>query len=161
MKKLVAFAFMTVFMLAMTVTANAAGKKVQTSRDVNLRKGPGLNYAVTTSVKKGTVMNYMGTTKADSRGVNWFKVSYKNKTNWVSSRYASFTQTKTRQVKATAEVNLRQGPGLNYKASASVKKGTKLTYLNQSKTDSRGVNWHKVSYKGKALWISSRYAVFA
>ena len=161
MKKLVAFAFMTIFMLAMTVTASAASKQVQTTGDVNLRKGPGLNYAVTTSVKKGTVLKYMGTTKADSRGVNWFKVSYRNKSNWVSSRYARFTQAKTKQVKAMAEANLRQGPGLNYKARASVKKGTTLTYLNQSRTDSRGVNWHKVSYKGKALWISSRYAAFA
>ena len=161
MKKLIAFAFMTVFMLAMTITANAASKQVKATGDVNLRKGPGLNYTVTTSVKKGTVMNYMGTTKADSRGVNWFKVSYRNKTNWVSSRYARFTQSETRQVKAMAEVNLRQGPGLNYRASASVKKGTKLTYLNQSKTDNRGVNWHKVSYRGKALWISARYSTFA
>ena len=40
MKKLVAFAFMTVFMLAMTVTANAAGKQVKATGDVNLRKGP-------------------------------------------------------------------------------------------------------------------------
>ena len=90
MKKLTAFLFMVTMVLAFTVTAHAAGKQLVTTGDVNLRKGPGLKYAVTTSVKKGTALNYAGTSKRDNRGVNWFKVNYKGKGLWISSRFAQF-----------------------------------------------------------------------
>ena len=158
MKKLTAFLFMVTMVLAFTVTAHAAGKQLVTTGDVNLRKGPGLKYAVTTSVKKGTALNYAGSTKKDNRGVNWYKVSYKNKGVWVSSRYAKFSKTKT--VRACSDVNLRKGPGLKYAVATSVKKGTNLNYAGTSKRDNRGVNWFKVNYKGKGLWISSRFAQF-
>ena len=53
-------------------------------------------------------------------------------------------------------VNLRTGPGLKYAKVGTVHKGDKLTYLGQTRTDSRGVKWYKVSRNGKARWISSR-----
>ena len=147
----------SVFMFSLTLTAHAATKTVKTSADVNLRKGPGTNYAVTTSVSKGTTLPYQGVTKADSRGVNWFKVSYKNKTAWVSSRYAAFT-TASKSVKTTGQVYLRKGPGLGYASKVAVDNGTTLTYLNKSKKDDRGVTWYNVSYKGASLWVSGKYA---
>lgn len=156
MKKFTAFLFMAVLVFAFAATAHAAEKKLYTTGDVNLRKGPGLNYGVTTSVKKGTILNYAGSTKKDNRKVNWYKVTYNKKTAWVSSKYAKFTKT----VKTTGNVNLRLGPGLNFKEYTSVAKGTILSYLNVTKQDDRGVNWFKVSYNGKEVWVSSRYAQF-
>lgn len=61
-------------------------------------------------------------------------------------------------VRATGSVNLRKGPGLGYGKVAAVKKGTKLDYLGETSTDSRGVKWYKVRYNGKSVWISSRYS---
>ncbi|MBR0381227.1 MAG: SH3 domain-containing protein [Eubacterium sp.] len=157
MKKLFMLMLVTVFMFSLTLTAHAATKTVKTSADVNLRKGPGTNYAVVTSVSKGTTLTYAGTTTADSRGVNWFKVTYKGKTSWVSSRYAAFT-TATKSVKTTGQVYLRKGPGLNYGTNVAVPSGTTLTYLNKSQKDDRGVTWYNVSYKGASLWVSGKYA---
>ena len=62
------------------------------------------------------------------------------------------------KVKATGSVNLRKGPGLGYGKVAAVKKGTTLDYLGEISTDSRGVDWYKVRYRGKNVWISSRYS---
>ena len=54
---------------------------------VYLRKGPGLDYAEVKVIKAGKTAKYLGTTKKDSRGVAWYKVSFNNKTGWVSSKY--------------------------------------------------------------------------
>ena len=62
------------------------------------------------------------------------------------------------QVKSTASVNLRVGPGLGYDKVDAVKPGTTLDYLDETSTDERGVDWYKVSYEGQSLWISSRYS---
>lgn len=61
-------------------------------------------------------------------------------------------------VEATAQVNLRSGPGLNYKDIGTVNKGTTLTYLDQYSADGRGVTWYRVRYKNSSAWISSMYS---
>jgi len=61
-------------------------------------------------------------------------------------------------VEATAMVNLRSGPGLNYKDVGTIYSGTSLTYLDQYSTDNRGVMWYKVRYNSGSAWISSRYS---
>lgn len=61
-------------------------------------------------------------------------------------------------VEATAMVNLRSGPGLNYKDIGTVYSGTTLTYLDQYSTDNRGVMWYKVRYNSGSAWISSKYS---
>ena len=61
-------------------------------------------------------------------------------------------------VRATGSVNLRKGPGLSYGKVASIKKGRELTYLDETSTDDRGIDWYRVEYKGQAVWISSRYS---
>ncbi len=61
-------------------------------------------------------------------------------------------------VKATASVNLRKGPSLDYGKITSVSKGKSLTYLGVSSFDSRGVAWHKVSYNGNTAWVSWAYS---
>ena len=62
------------------------------------------------------------------------------------------------EVYTTGNVNLRKGPGLNYGTVGSVPEGTELEYLGEISTDERGVDWYKVVYKGKTVWISSKYS---
>ena len=61
-------------------------------------------------------------------------------------------------VRTTGSVNLRKGPGLGYGKVYAVPRGTKLEYLGKKSTDSRGVVWYKVRYRGSSLWVSSRYS---
>ncbi len=61
------------------------------------------------------------------------------------------------EVRTTANVNLRSGPGLNYEIVTSYKEGRQLTYLNESSADDRGVTWYKVSDGKHTGWISEKY----
>ena len=164
MKKLISALLIVAMVLAMAAPAMAASK-VYTSGSANLRKGPSLDYAIICTVKKGATLTYKNETKTDSRGVKWYKVSYNGKTGWISSKYSSFEKSGSKpktsskdKVTATGSVNLRKGPGLKYDIVATVDKGAELKYLGDTKTDSRGVKWYKVSYNGGTAWISSKYS---
>ena len=64
-------------------------------------------------------------------------------------------------VRTTASVNLRSGPGKNYDIVTSFSAGKTLTYLGETKYDDRNppVAWYKVSSGKHTGWVSSTYAV--
>lgn len=62
------------------------------------------------------------------------------------------------QVRTTANVNLRSGAGLNFGILRSLQKDVVCTYLGESVTDDRMVDWYRVEADGVAGWVSSRYA---
>ena len=161
MMKIVAAMLIAVMLL--TSAALAAGK-IQTTGNVNIRKGAGLDYSKAGVVKTGKVLSCDKTSK-DERGVIWYHV----KGGWVSSKYATQIDsdsksnsksetTSAKTVKATGNVNLRKGPGLDYTDIGTMKKGKTASFLGTTKKDSRGVTWYKVSFNGKTGWVSSRYA---
>lgn len=139
-------------------------KFVRTTANVNLRTGPGTGYRKVTSVSKGTKLFYIGQGK-DSSGRVWYRVATGSGILWLTSQY-SYTDTKAPDydgsgdgyVLTTASVNLRKGPGLGYGRITALKKGVKLDYKGDTDTDSRGVKWYKVEYKGKTAWISDKYS---
>ena len=55
----------------------------------NLRKGPGLDYAVVGNMTEGQTAKNLGETKLDNRNVAWYKISFNGTTCWISSKYAS------------------------------------------------------------------------
>lgn len=61
-------------------------------------------------------------------------------------------------VRTTANVNVRSGPGLDYEIVVTCTAGKTLDYLGESQADDRGVDWYKVSVGDKTGWISSKYA---
>ena len=77
---------------ASTKSAKATGNTVKATGNMHLRKGPGLDYAEAGIIKSGKTAKYLGTTKKDARGVAWYKVSFNNKTGWVSSKYGKLTK---------------------------------------------------------------------
>jgi uncharacterized protein YgiM (DUF1202 family) len=108
-------------------------------------------------VSEGSSLAYLDDSKKDDRGVKWYKVSYNGETLWVSSRNAYKKDTSSSgTIHVLEDANLRKGPSKDYVVYTSVKKGTKLKYLGDTKKDDRGVKWYKVSYNGVTLWISSR-----
>lgn len=159
MKKRMSLLVMFVLLMAFALPVSAASK-IYVNADVNLRKGPGLSYKIYTSVEEGTALKYLKKSKKDDRGIKWYKVSYKKKKLWVSSRYASKVSQPTTSAKkrviTTCRANLRKGPGTKYKIVADVSNGSSMKYLNQTKKDTRGVKWYKVSFYGKKVWISSK-----
>ena len=86
MRKLLA----VLLVLGMLLTCACA--EVYTTGNVNLRKGPGLNYDKMGSVKEGTELEYLGTVSTDERGVDWYKVEYKGNTAWISSKYSELRE---------------------------------------------------------------------
>jgi len=69
---------------------NKGGKFVKTTGNVNVRKGPGLDYGIITSLSSGTTVSYLGSTKKDDRGVAWYKINCNGSVGWISSRYSKF-----------------------------------------------------------------------
>lgn len=58
------------------------------------------------------------------------------------------------KVKAS-EVNVRSGPGTNYGINGRLKRGDKVTYLNDKKKDKEGKTWLYVSNGMINGWIRS------
>ena len=164
MKKLIAV--LLIAMMVLTSVAALADGKIKTTGNVNVRKGAGLDYASKGTVSKGPVLNFDQTSK-DERGVIWYHIT-NGKTGWVSSKYTKQVEgnvsgdTKTGEtIKATGDVRVRKGAGLDYAIATTMKKGAKAEYLGKTAKDARGVKWYKVSYNGKTGWVSSKYAKFA
>lgn len=147
------------------IAALAEEGAVWTTGNVNLRKGPGLDYSTIRSISSGTRLEY-DRTDTDGRGVRWYHVTYKNRAGWVSSVYASTSKpsgssasssVSDGKVKTTASVNLRSGAGLDYSVIRTVPEDVTLSYDKTAKDD-RGVTWYRVTYKKRTGWISSVYA---
>ena len=62
------------------------------------------------------------------------------------------------EVVTTGNVNLREGPGLEYDTLITVPSGTELFFCDDIRTDDRGVDWYSVDYKDYSGWVSSKYA---
>lgn len=61
------------------------------------------------------------------------------------------------EVKTTANVWMRTGPGLDYDTITSFAEGKSLKYLGEYSVDDRGVTWYKVASGENTGWVSSRY----
>lgn len=131
----------------------------------HLRLTPDLNGEVLAILEEGSRCVYQGRTSTDSRGVDWYQVSYNGQAGWVSSMYSKLgvntapaVSSSGSYVKATSyKVNMRDEPNLAGEDIGTMDKGETATYLGQKSTDSRGVIWYKVRFNGKTGWVSSRY----
>ena len=123
-------------------TAGTVATKYPNST-VNLRTGPGTEYAVVGEVGRGTSLTITG-----SMG-NWYQayVPAKGVTAWISKNYVSIGL----NAFATGDVNLRTGPGKDYARLTVIKKGQAVTVLSQ------GANWSQVSFGGLTGYISNKY----
>ena len=167
-KKILAALLAAAICLSMALTALAESGTIWTTGNVNLRKGPGLDYGTIRSLSSGKQLDYDATDK-DDRGVTWYRVNHKGRVGWVSSKYASTSKpsggssggssgsSSDGKVTTTASVNLRKGAGLDYSVIRTVPEGVSLSYDKTAKDD-RGVTWYRVTYKKRTGWVSSKYA---
>ncbi len=118
-KKFLAALLIAAFCLS-AFAALAESGTVWTTGNVNMRTGPGLGYSSIRSLSAGKQLDF-DDTSVDGRGVKWYHISYKGRSGWVSSRYASTKKpsggssgggsSSGSKVTTTASVNLRSGAG--------------------------------------------------
>ena len=135
------------------VTVTAASGTAVTSRDVNLRTGPGYDYNVIYLTPKGTSVTLTG------KSGNWYRVSVGGtsgymlasllKVNTTNTGNGKITVTNTMNVSAYTnhKANMRTGAGSNYTIMYTLDAGEWLTV-----TGSYG-SWYKISYNGKTGWM--------
>jgi len=150
-----------------------------TSNNVNLRKGPGTNYATVGQANTGR--KFTITEIATGSGLTWGGFDG----GWICLDYTNYEQVKdnpveepteptepevteptepepteppetekvTGTVKANGGLNIRSGPGTGYKSVGTLENGAKVTILEQKSAGA--MVWGKIS-KG---WISMTYVV--
>ena len=135
--------------------ANACGvgheEFMVTAESLNVRTGPGTNYAVIGSVKKG--QKYVPFESGQNGA--WGKIKLSNgKTGWVSMTYMKSLDTCTTQdnssqtkeenwtgVVTASSLNVRYDAGTKYSVKASLPKGTEV----EVKYEKNG--WYRIEYK--------------
>ena len=106
-----------------------------TANSVNLRTGPSTSYKSLGTLKKGTALTVL------EKSGNWYKVTIRatDQTGYVFASYVKVTSASGIKGAINANgVNLRTGPGTNYKSLGTLKKKTAVTILGKS------VNWYQV-----------------
>ena len=130
-------------------------KYVESNISLNVRKGPGTNYSVVTTLSGGTKV----TVKSTEDG--WSKITTGNTTGYVSSKYLTSSRpsadndsnetSTTKYVESNISLNVRKGPGTNYSVVTTLSGGTKVTV--KSTED----GWSKITTGNTTGYVSSKY----
>ena len=130
---------------------------VTATTNVNVRSGPGTGYSKLGTLAKGTTVAKLGTSGS------WTIINYNGKQAYVSSDYLKAASssgnsggssggcTAQGYVTATANVNVRSGPGTGYSKLGTLAKGTTVAKLGTSGS------WTIINYNGKQAYVSSDY----
>lgn len=123
-----------------------AGIKV-TNSFLNVRTGPGTNYEKIGTMHSGE--HYVATGKVSGP---WKEVWFDGgKARWVYSQSYTTAATVNCDVVSTAALNVRSGPGTNYRLVGTAPSGSHWTIIG---TD--GV-WKKIWYASEARWVHGGY----
>ena len=141
-----------------TSTTGTAGT-VKCSSSVNLRSEANTSSSILAELKNGTAITVLSTSNG------WSKVSYAGKTGYIKQGYVSTTGSASNNtsastgtaavVKCSSTVNFRSAASTSSTILGELKNGTAVTVLSMSN------GWSKVSYAGKAGYISADYLVTA
>ncbi len=141
-----------------TSTTGTAGT-VKCSSSVNLRSEANTSSSILAELKNGTAVTVVSTANG------WCKVTYSGKTGYIKQDYVSTTGSASNStsastgtaavVKCSSTVNFRSASSTSSTILGELKNGTAVTVLSTSN------GWSKVSYAGKAGYISADYLVTA
>ena len=147
------------------------GTATVTSYKLNVRRGPGTNFAIITKLNTNDVVNLTGYRNGDA---TWVQVSLPNgTTGWVSALYvrtsipvSSLTPvtspttppqpppTGATGTVNTGMLNVRTGPGVGYPAFTTISNGTTVTLLGRDAS----ATWVKVILRdGRQGWVNAAY----
>ena len=141
-----------------TSTTGTAGT-VKCSSSVNLRSEANTSSSILAELKNGTKITVVSTANG------WCKVTYSGKTGYIKQDYVATTGSASNNtsastgtaavVKCSSTVNFRSAASTSSTILGELKNGTAVTVLSTSN------GWSKVSYAGKAGYISADYLVTA
>ncbi len=133
------------------VTAEVlAASYVEATANVNVRSGPGTGYSKLGLLAKGTKVEKLGTSGS------WTIINYSGTKAYVSSDYvkavgSSDIAAASGYVTATANVNVRSGPGTGYSKLGVLSKGATAAKLGTSGS------WTIINYNGTKAYVSTDY----
>ncbi len=124
---------------------------------VNVRSGPGTGYTIVGELARGQAVTKVGTYG------NWTMINYGSGVCYVSSSYLSSTNPSGGSssggtadgyalMAATANVNVRYGPGTNYSIVGNLYAGQTIY-----RTGAYSGNWTQVIYNNQYAYVSSSY----
>ena len=135
---------------------STGGKQYYATTALNLRKGPGTNYARIGWLEKGEKVTLI------SVNGNWAKVSWKGTECYAFFKYLAPVSDNGgnsngsntaggKQYYATTALNLRKGPGTNYARIGWLEKGESVTLISVTG------KWAKVNWKGTECYAFFKY----
>jgi uncharacterized protein YgiM (DUF1202 family) len=134
-----------------TAKTVAAGLVRTTTAAVNLRKGPGTTYKVSTVLPKGSLV-----TTAGKSSNGYARVIRGALTGWVASRYLAKTSGVLPRVigtkVATTALDIRTSSGADSRTLSEVKKGTVLSVPGASQSGRA-----QIVYRKAARWVTAKY----
>jgi uncharacterized repeat protein (TIGR02543 family) len=122
-----------------------------TGNNVNVRKGPGTNYQVVSQRDKGDKVTVTETKKSGS--LTWGKIE----DGWIAMKYVKLSAAEKEEAKGQMGtvtgkmINVRSGPGTNYKIVGYAYKGNRVTIYETKKVGSS--TWGRMD----AGWIAMSY----
>ena len=73
-------------------TPDVAGSRIRATGRVNVRSNASLSSNILGTLQPGETVKFLNATRKDSRGVVFYKVSYKGQTAWISSGYSEIVK---------------------------------------------------------------------
>jgi len=131
----------------------AAGQTIQATTTVNVRSGPSTSRAIIGYVAWGHTIEATGPSVD-----GWTPVDYGGRAGYVSSQYfvaagaqAPVAAGPTGQVKTTAALNVRNGPGTSHTRLDTLPAGAKVTLTGRTMNGFSQIVW----YEGQLAWVAS------
>ncbi len=122
---------------------------------LNVRTGPGTNYASVGLVQKGTKLTITG------KSGDWYKVLYNGQERYVSAQYLTVTQSGTSRgdqgsdqltgIVTASVLNVRSGPGTDYSRVGQLQRNKTVTITGVSG------KWYKIKYGSTTGYVHSDY----
>lgn len=130
---------------------------VYAKAQVNVRKGPGFSHAVIGKLHGGDSVKRTGIGKH-----GWSRITYEGQTAYVANNYvttdspekaggATFKEV-NQTVKATAKVNVRKGPGVDYDIVGQLQAGEEVS---RSAVGNKG--WSRIKFKDGTAYVANNY----
>lgn len=133
---------------------------------LNVRSGPGTQFAVVDTLAQGQSVS-RGECTSDG---SWCYISSNGTDGWVSARYlrapgsrqpvqqpSQPDQTNNDTVYARAGVNVRSGPGTNFRVVDTLQQGEQVTRSQCTNDES----WCYITHDGPDGWVANNYLVSA
>lgn len=137
-----------------------------------VRTSPGLGDNIVDKLSPGSYYLWGGNISYDNRGIAWYDVIYSGGYGWISSLHGNlidaytgayhndteFSPANGTSIVATADVNVRTGPGTNYVVIGTLYNGMSADYTGTSQMDRNGRLWYQINYYNYVGWVSSLYS---